>query len=111
MGDPIQTLGDVDPQDRVRVTLLNGEQLDGTAQPVEFDPDRRVRIELRSGDVDHAIRYDVRAEYRDGDWETPVARRYDVEHEEGDWVTMGDVREATVLERSSDREDRSGERL
>lgn len=111
MEDPIRTLADVGPRDRVRVTLLNGEQLEGRAGPVEFDSERRVRIELRSGDVDHAIRYDVGAEHRTDGWETPVARRYDVKHEEGEWVAMGDVREASILERSSDREDRSAERL
>lgn len=111
MEDPIRTLADVEPRDRVRVTLLNGEQLEGRAGPAEFEPERRVRIELRSGDVDHAIRYEIGSEYRTDDWETLAARRYDVKHEEGEWVTMGDVREAVILERSSDREDRSDERL
>lgn len=111
MGEPIDTLSDVTPQDRVRVTLLNGEQLEGTAQPVEVEPGERLRIELRSGEADHAVRYDVRGEADDGEWNRPVARRYDVEHEEGEWVTVGKVSEATVLEHVSDREDRSGERL
>lgn len=111
MSDPIDTLSDVAPRDRVRVTLLNGEQLEGTAQPVEIDPGERLRIELRSGEEDRAVRYDVRAGNDDGEWDQPVARRYDVKHEEGEWVAMGKVSEATVLEHANDREDRSGERL
>ncbi|MEM4781725.1 MAG: hypothetical protein QXG03_09235 [Halalkalicoccus sp.] len=111
MSDPIETLRAVSPQDHVRVTLLNGDQLEGTAQPVEVEPGERLRIELRTGEADHAVRYDVRAAVESGEWETPTARRYDVKHEDGEWVTMGDVREATVLESSSDREDRSSERL
>ncbi|ADJ14094.1 hypothetical protein [Halalkalicoccus jeotgali] len=111
MNDPIRTLADVAPHDRVRVTLLNGDRLEGRAQPVEFEPERRVRVELRSGDVDRAIRYDVSSTYRTDEWETPVARRYDVRHEESEWITMGDVSEASITERSSDREDRSDERV
>lgn len=111
MNDTIETLSDVTPRDRVRVTLLNGEQLEGTAGPVEVDPDERIRIELRSGEEDHAVRYDVRAGTDGGEWSQPVARRYDVKHEEDEWVTMGEVSEATILEATSDREDRSEKRL
>ncbi|WP_122089260.1 hypothetical protein [Halalkalicoccus subterraneus] len=111
MADPIAILTDVQPQDRVQLTLLNGERIDGVAHPVDVEPERRLRIELRTGDEDHAIRYDVRSTTDDGDWATPTARRYDVKHDEGEWIVMGDVKEATVLEHASDREERSNEHL
>ena len=91
MSDVIDDLGEVGQHDRVTVELDDGSTVSGVAQPVTFDPNERLRIELRPRDGDE--RYELSATAEDGEW-TPVGVRFRTDDAEG-WEEVGEVTAVT----------------
>lgn len=92
----IETLGELELGERVRVTVDDDSTIDGEATIVDYDPEKRLRVEIE-GDEDSRIRHDVRADRENDDWTTPSARRYGPDQD--DWTVLGDVTDVRVEER------------
>lgn len=96
MTDIVERLGEVQQHDRLTVDVDDGTTVEGTAAPVNFDPNDRLRIEIRPDDGDE--RYDLSATLEDGEW-TPVGVRRQAG--DADWEEVG---EAVGVTRADERQ-------
>lgn len=93
MSDIVDDLAAVVPHDRVAVELADGTTVEGRAAPVTFDPNERLRIELRPEAGDE--RYELAATVEGGEW-TPVRVRR--QSGDGGWESLGDADAATRVD-------------
>jgi hypothetical protein len=91
----VETLGELELGERVRVTVDDDATIDGEATIIDYDPEERLHVEIE-GDEDSRIRNDVRADRENDDWTTPRARRYTPDQD--DWTILGDVTDVQVEE-------------
>ena len=91
MSDVIDNLGEVGQHDKVTVELDDGSTVSGVAQPVTFDPNERLRIEVRPKDSNE--RYELSATVEDGEW-TPVGVRLRTDDTD-EWEEVGEVASVT----------------
>ena len=92
-----ERLGEIELYTDVTLTLADGSAVEGRASPIDYDPGRRLRMELRPMGEESGRRYEIRAHYRDGEWETPTVRKIDPLTEE-EWTEMGEVEEFEIAE-------------
>ncbi|WP_423747204.1 hypothetical protein V5735_21500 (plasmid) [Haladaptatus sp. SPP-AMP-3] len=92
----VQTLGDVELGERIRMTVDGDSTIEGEATLVDYDPEERLRVEI-DGEEDSRVRRDVRADRKNGDWTTPKVRRYTPD--QGDWAVRGVVTDVRIEER------------
>lgn len=90
MSDVVDDLEAVGIHDRVTVELDDGTTVAGTAAPVDFDPNDRLRIELRPDDGDE--RYELAASIDDDEWSPVRVRRQSGDE---DWTEMGEAASVT----------------
>lgn len=86
MSDVIDTLEGVNVHDRIAAELTDGTTIEGVAAPVNFDPDERLRIEIRPDEGDD--RYDLTATAEDGEWSPVEVRR---QSGDDDWESVGEL--------------------
>ncbi|ESP86875.1 hypothetical protein [Candidatus Halobonum tyrrellensis] len=99
MRDVVEELEAVALHDRVTVELDDGTTVAGTAAPVEFDQNNRLRIELRPDDAAGSDeRYELAASVDDGEWSPVRVRRQSGDE---DWAEMG---EAVSVTRGDERQ-------
>ena len=92
-----ERLGEIELYTDVTLTLTDGSTVEGRASPIDFDPGRHLRMELRPMNDEPARRYEIHAHYRDGEWETPTVRKIDPATEE-EWTELGAVEEVGVTD-------------
>ncbi|MFC4549249.1 MULTISPECIES: hypothetical protein [Halorussus] len=96
MTDLAEMLGGMDVNDYVRVTLTDGTTFEGQADPIDYDPEESLRLEIRPPDKP-TERYEIRSEY-DGGWDELAVRRVAVDEPNADWEELGTVEDATVTD-------------
>ncbi|MFC6732440.1 MULTISPECIES: hypothetical protein [unclassified Haladaptatus] len=88
-----ERLGGLELGAGVRLTLVDGTVIAGTAGPIEFVPSERLRLELRPRD-DSAVRFEVRTAFDETGWAPVTVRRYEIG--DNDWDVLGVVREVST---------------
>ena len=96
MTDLAETLGEMDVNDYVRVTLTDGTTFEGRADPIDYDPEASLRLEVRPPD-EPTERYEIRSEY-DGEWTEPAVRRVTTDDPDADWEEVGTVEEVAATD-------------
>ncbi|WP_135827992.1 hypothetical protein [Halorussus halobius] len=91
--DLAERLGDLDVDDRVRVTTTGDAGFEGPASPIEYVPEASLRVEVRPENSDE--RYEMRADYDDG-WSDVTARSADMAGEDTEWRDLGTVERVEV---------------
>lgn len=91
--DLVERLGDLDVNDRVRVTTTDDTEFEGPASPIDYVPDESLRVEVRPENSDE--RYEMRATC-DGEWSEVTARLADMAGEETEWRDLGTVERVEV---------------
>ncbi|WP_227380667.1 hypothetical protein [Haladaptatus halobius] len=85
----VETLGDLQFGEQIEVLLDDGSTIRGEASLIDYDPEKRLRIEIENADEDSRVRYDISAELENNEWTTPQARRYTPDQD--DWIGLGEV--------------------
>jgi|SRR6056297_377838 len=94
-----ERLGDLDVNDRVRVTTTDDTTFEGPASPVDYVPETSLRVEIRPKNTDR--RYEMRASCDDG-WGDVAVRLAEMDGDDTEWQDLGAVERVEV---ASDDED------
>ncbi|WP_157971633.1 hypothetical protein [Halorussus litoreus] len=103
--DLAERFGDLDVNDRVRVTT-DGTEFEGPASPIDYVPEESLRVEVRPENSDE--RYELRAEYEDG-WSDVAVRLADMDGEDTAWQDLGTVERVEAESESGESKGGEGE--
>jgi len=99
--DLVERLGDLDVNDRIRVTTADDASFEGPVSPIDYVPEESLRVEVRPENSDE--RYEMRATY-DGEWTGVTVRLADMAGEETEWQDLGTVEGVEVETASGEAE-------
>ena len=95
MRDLAERLGEMEVDERVRVTLADGTAFEGKTGPIDYVPEESLRMEVRPED-ETTDRYEIKCDCADG-WGDLRVRHVDTEDPDADWERLSNVEEVEVL--------------
>ena len=93
----VDALGELEPQDDVRLTLDDDSTVEGTVAVVDYVPDESLHVEIEATDGE-TTRYRVLSNYADDGWATPDVERTEPTSSDAEWEALADVDSVAVLD-------------
>jgi hypothetical protein len=89
----VEKLGDLDLNDRVRLTTSDGATFEGPASPIDYVPEDSLRVEIRPANTSE--RYEISASW-DDEWSELAVRHVDAADADSAWEDRGTVERVEV---------------
>ena len=91
----VDALGELEPQDDVRLTLDDDSTVEGAVAVVDYVPDESLHVEIEATDGE-TTRYRVLSNYADDGWATPDVERTEPTSSDAEWEALADVDSVAV---------------